>query len=366
MSPDVDDRYFVESAAKALDVLESFDTMEEDLTITEVAQRSAITYCSAFRLLYTLERRGYVVRHRDGKKYRRTPVRKRFRIGYAALDGEMTFIDEITRSIAVAARKYDVVLTIKDNHRNPAKSLANVDSFLEEDKIDILIEYQSNDTVAEVIASKCHAAGVPLIAINYAHPGGYYFGANHYAAARLSGRHLVEAAKNKWDGQANKLLIVTAKGMGSTQELRVKGIRDSVLEGLKNLRPADIIVASTGATARDGYQQTKQQLMKLDHNAKVLIGTLSDQLAIGSCRAAVKLGVAQNTEIVGQGAGEDGLRYLRRGGPFSASVSYFPHTYGERLIPLALKILEGEKVPLFCYAEHALLTKENLSQYYPR
>jgi ribose transport system substrate-binding protein len=338
--------------------------MEEDLTITEVARRSAITYCSAFRLLYTLERRGYVIRHESGKKYRRTPVRKRYRIGYASLDSRMKFADEVTRSIVLAARKYDVVLTVKDNEFSAAKTLVNVDSLLEEDKIDLLIEYQSDEIVAHMIASKCHDAGVPVIAINFAHPGSYYFGGDNHVAGEISGQHLVEAAKKKWAGRADKLLIVTAKGMGSTQEVRVKGICDSVLRGLSSLKSSDIIMASPGITAQDGYLQTKKELMKLDKSTRVLIGALTDPLAIGSCRAAVKLGVSDNTLIVGQGAGADGRRYIK-GGPLSGSVSYFPHTYGERIIPIAIKILEGEKVPLICYAEHVLLTKENLDQYYP-
>jgi ribose transport system substrate-binding protein len=364
MSASLDSRYFVESAAKALDVLESFDTMEEDLTITEVARRSAITYCSAFRLLYTLERRGYVIRHHNGKKYRRTPARKRYRIGYAGLDRRMKFSDEVTRSIVLAARKYDVVLTVKDNEFNPAKTLVNVDSLLEEDKINLLIEYQSDEMVAHMIAAKCHDAGVPVIAVNFAHPGAYYFGGNNHVAGEMSGQHLVEVAKDKWLGRADKLLIVTAKGMGSTQDVRVKGICDRVLRGLSGLKPSDIIMASPGITAQDGYLQTKKELMRLERTAKVLIGALTDPLAIGSCRAALKLGSADNTLIVGQGAGADGRRYLKRG-PLSGSVSYFPHTYGERIVPLALKILEGEKVPLIFYTEHVLLTKDNLDQYYP-
>ena len=78
-------RYFIGAAAKTLDVLESFADNAEQLSITEIARRAELSYTSAFRLLYTLERRGYVMRLPGKKRYLLAPSRKRFRVGYAAL-----------------------------------------------------------------------------------------------------------------------------------------------------------------------------------------------------------------------------------------------------------------------------------------
>lgn len=47
------------------------------------------------------------------------------------------------------------------------------------------------------------------------------------------------------------------------------------------------------------------------------------------------------------------------------SVAYFPETFGERLIPLALRILQGENVSLISYTDLVVLTQANLEQYYP-
>jgi ribose transport system substrate-binding protein len=46
-------------------------------------------------------------------------------------------------------------------------------------------------------------------------------------------------------------------------------------------------------------------------------------------------------------------------------VAYFPESYGERVIALAIRILAGEKVPLTTYTNHVVLTTSNLDQYYP-
>src|SRR5947207_2338790 len=108
LTDDIESRYFVAAAAKALEVLESFDSLEEELSIMEVARRVGLTYSSTFRLLYTLEKRGYVMRRQGSRKYSRTPLRKRFRIGYAAADNHMRFSDEVSRSLVVAARNHGI------------------------------------------------------------------------------------------------------------------------------------------------------------------------------------------------------------------------------------------------------------------
>lgn len=365
MERDIQSRYFVEAAAKALEVLESFDSPEEELTIMEVARRVGLTYSSTFRLLYTLERRGYVMRREGSRKYSRTPARKRFRIGYAAADNHMRFSDEVSRSLVVAARNHGVDLLFRDNEASPPKALANVDSLLEEG-IHLLIEYQLNETVAHMIAAKCHEAKVPVVAITYAHPGAYYFGGNNFQAGELAGDCLCDFAEQTWKNRADHLFLLPAKGMGSTLEVRMEGVRSRVLERIRTLKKSDILIAPPGLTTHDGYRATKAMLRQVTKKgARILIAALSDPLAIGSARAAAKLGFRQNVVIVGQGGGRDGRSCIRRGGPFMGSVAYFPETFGERLIPLALRILQGENVSLISYTDLVVLTQANLEQYYP-
>jgi len=346
-------------------VLESFDSPEEELSIMEVARRVGMTYSSTFRLLYTLEKRGYVMRRPGSRKYSRTPLQKRYRIGYAAADNRIRFSDEVSRSLVVAARNHGVDLILKDNEASPAKALANVDALLAAG-IHLLIEYQLNETVAQLIAAKCHEAKVPIIAITCAHPGAYYFGGNNYRAGELAGDCLCDFVEANWGGKANRLLFLPAIGMGSTLEVRMTGIQERVLERIRTLKRSDIYTACPGLTSHDGYQNTKDFLARQAQTTSwVLIAALSDPLAIGSERAAFKMGFANRVAITGQGGGRDGRNYIRRGGPFFASIAYFPETFGERLIPLALRILQGEKAPLSCYTDVVVLTRQNLQQYYP-
>jgi ribose transport system substrate-binding protein len=361
----IDSRYFVEAVAKALEVLESFDSDEEELTISEVGRRVGVPYSSAFRLVYTLEKRGYVMRRGGSKKYVRTPHHKRYRIGYAALgDRALRLSQEISRGMVLAARNAGIELIVRDNELSPQKTLANLDILLKEG-VALLIEYQLNETVAHLIAAKCHEAGTPVIAISFPQPGAYYFGGNSDLAGRLAGEFLCEFARTKWRGEVDSVLVLPA-GESSTQEVRHAAIRDSLTEGLKSRPKLHVVVAPQGLTPQHGYREAGKFFREnSSRSSRFLIAALYDGLAVGAASAAERMGLAERVVIAGQGGASDVRRHLKRNGPLKASVAYFPEGYGERVIALALRVLAGETVPAASYTDHVVLTNANVEQYYP-
>jgi len=361
---DVESRYFVEAAAKVLDVLESFTAPEEELSISEVARRTGSTYSSAFRLLYTLEKRGYVMRRPQRKLYMLAPSRRRFRIGFATLQTS-AFQREVTWSVVSAARKSAVSLLLRHNEQfNVSKALGHADELLAQ-KIDLLIEYQFNDTAAHLISAKCHAAGVPAIAINFAQPGAYYFGGNNYLTGTLAGEFLSAYAQAHWKGSPMVCLILPAKGLGTTQEARQAGVRDSLRRGLPGLRAADILTAPPALTAKEAADVTRQVLAGLDDRYRsIMVVALTDPLAIGAERALREKGLAGRAVIIGQGGGRDVRQRIAREGPIKASIAFFPENYGDSVISLALSILEKKNPPPAAYTNHVVLTRENLKDYY--
>ena len=366
MKSEVESRYFVDAASKVLDVLESFSSTDEELSITDVARRTHLTYSSAFRLLYTLEHRGYVHRATAKKQYRLTPARRRFRMGYAALR-TTRFQREVTWSMVTAAQKLSTALLVRINDEfNIAKALLNADRLLAE-KIDLLIEYQFNETASHLIAAKCHEAGVPVMAINCAQPGAYYFGGNNYLTGRLAADFLSQFANAHWRGQVSNCLIIPAKGLGSTQEARIAGLRDGLREGLPGLRAADVSVAPPALTVAEAAAATGSVLRSLParKRRRMLIAALTDPLGIGAERAVRGAGLADNAVIIGQGGAQDARRRIVAGGPFRASVAFFPDSYGEKVLSFATRVLEGERVALTGYANHVVLTADNLQEYYP-
>lgn len=356
-------RYFVEAAAKTLDILESFADNSEQLSITEVARRAKLPYTSAFRFLHTLERRGYVMRAEGKKRFVLAPSRKRARVGYAAL-GKIAFATEVTRSVLAAARRFGVALFAVDNEDNPTKALSNADQLLAEG-IDVFIEFQRNEAVSHLIATRCHNANVPVIAINFPQPGAYYFGPDSYKTGLLAGEYLLQFARKHWPKQPATCLILPSKGLGSTQNTRKVALLETLRHSSRGSAPPHIHVTAPGVTAQEGNSLTRKFLGTMKKQpSRLLVAAFSDSLAIGAERALREAGLQERSVIIGQGGTADVRRHILRGGPLKASVAYFPESYGERVLKLASKICEGEHPPLVSYTDHVVLTSSNIADFY--
>jgi IclR family KDG regulon transcriptional repressor len=65
--------YTVQSVSHALDILESFTKAESELGVTELSKRLGLHKNNVFRLLATLEHRGYIEQNRATENYRLGP-----------------------------------------------------------------------------------------------------------------------------------------------------------------------------------------------------------------------------------------------------------------------------------------------------
>lgn len=62
--------YLIQSVGRALDLLEAFSAKEGDLGVTELARKLKLHKNNVFRLLATLETRGYVEQDKETERYR--------------------------------------------------------------------------------------------------------------------------------------------------------------------------------------------------------------------------------------------------------------------------------------------------------
>jgi IclR family transcriptional regulator, KDG regulon repressor len=65
--------YLIQSVSHALDILESFTKTEKELGVTELSKRLGLHKNNVFRLLATLEHRGYIEQNKDTENYRLGP-----------------------------------------------------------------------------------------------------------------------------------------------------------------------------------------------------------------------------------------------------------------------------------------------------
>ena len=95
------DRYLIEAAARVLDVLEIFNQQDE-VRLSEVVEKLGLVKSTAFRLLYTLEAKGFIERCANGRSYRK---RMRYRIGMLSVSRHITFVSEVEHGIETEAKR---------------------------------------------------------------------------------------------------------------------------------------------------------------------------------------------------------------------------------------------------------------------
>src|SRR6185503_3333455 len=359
------DPYLVKSVVHASRLLSAFRSGEA-LPLREIAGRSGLPKSMAFRLLYTLQRCGMV--EKVGENLYRCSVRpfkqKLYRLGYAAQGTDYQFSKEVSLSLERAAALEGIELISLDNRYNPKTAQRNADILVHE-KVDLVIEFQTDEHVAAIVAAKYREANIPLIAIEVPHPGATYFGANNYEAGLIGGRFLGRWAKQHWQGQVDEIVLVQLDRAGSLPRMRVTGM----LVGMKEVFPA---LESCKVTSLEGDGVFSQSLevvrrhLRTNRTRHALVGAINDPSAIGALRAFQEAGRAESCAIMGQNASPEGRAELRRPGTrLVGSVAYFPEKYGTAILGVALDILNHRPVPPAVFAKHELVTPENVNHVYP-
>lgn len=358
--------YLVQSLVHAAQILGAFESPGEIVRLRDVVSRTGFSKGMCFRLLHTLHHCGFIEkvdqsRYRMIAEFRR---RKRYRIGYAAQGQDSSFPREVHSTLVQAAEREGIELIVVDNRYQPKVALRNAEHLIRE-KVDLVIEFQTNEAVAPAIASRYFEANIPLIAIDIPHPGATYFGANNYQAGLLAGRYLGKWAKTQWNGRVDLIMLLELTRAGALVRARLSGVMAGIKETLREAEACPVV-------SLDGDGQFKTALDKVRKHLRqakakhVLVGAANDPSALGTARAFQEAGRAGTCAIVGQNAEPDARAELREPRtPLVGSVGYFPERYGDGLIKLALDLLARRPVPPALFIRHQLITPENVDHFYP-
>ena len=366
MKPSNHNRYIVKSLVHASQILTAFRTAGETLRLRDVVERTGLSKGMCFRLLYTLHHCGFVDKVGEnlyrlvGEVHRR----RRYRIGYAAQGQDTSFPRDVHEGLLRAAERERIELIVVDNRYQPRVALRNADSLIREN-VDLVIEFQTDESVAPAIASKYLEAGIPFVAIDIPHPGATYFGANNYEAGLIAGRCLGRWAKKHWGGQVDEILLLELGRAGPMLKARVRGILAGIKEILREAENCEVVSIDGDGQFEPAFQGVRARLRRSTAE-RILVGAANDPSALGAVRAFEEAGRASNATVVGQNAEPEARAELRAPHtPLIGSVGYFPEKYGDGLIRLALDILGKKSVAPASFIKHQLITAENVDHYYP-
>jgi ribose transport system substrate-binding protein len=263
-----------------------------------------------------------------------------------------------------AAEENGLDLITVSSHRSPRTALRNAETLVRE-RVDLVIEFQSHERIAPLIASRFLEAGMPVIAIEIPHPGATFFGANNYQAGVLGGRAAARWVKQHWQGRAESVVLVEEDAAGPLVKLRVS----VMLSGLRELLPGLEDAHTAEMDGRGSLEHTLQIVRRHIRNAparRTVVLAGNDPMALGAIRAFEECGRSCACAVMSQNASLEARVEMRRpGSPLIGSVAYFPERYGDEVCRLAATILVGHSAPPAVFTKHELVTPANVSRIYP-
>jgi ribose transport system substrate-binding protein len=292
--------------------------------------------------------------------------RPHYRIGFANLGEAIPFAVDVRHSLERAAKEAgNIDLIVADNQLNGEVALTIADRLIVKE-VDLAIEYQIDEKVGSLIMNKFQRANIPVIAIDLPLVGATFLGADNYQSGYMAGEALGNWIKKNWQGEFHRLVILEEPRAGALPTARIDGQMDGLQFVIGEIPPAKITRLDCGNRSDISEKQMAGVLKKCSEEHRLAVITFNDDAALGALQAAQRLKREDDVVIVGQGADRMIRPEIRR--PNSrviGSTAYRPEKYGEKLIDLAFKILNGEPVSPAVFTDHTFITAENIDLFYP-
>jgi ribose transport system substrate-binding protein len=287
-----------------------------------------------------------------------------YRLGYAAQGQDSQFSKEVSASLQRAAAAEGIELISVDNRYNAKTAQRNADLLVRE-KVDLAIEFQTDEHVAAVVAAKYRDANIPMIAIDIPHPGATFYGANNYEAGLIGGRYMGRWVKEHWHSEVNEIVLLELPRAGSLPRMRLTGMLVALTTVLPDAAKCRVTYLDGDGDLGRSFEIVRRHL-RTTRGRRLVVGAVNDPSALGALRAFQEAGRTETCAIMGQNATPEARAEIRL--PKTSligSVAYFPEKYGNGLIQVSLDILNQRQVPPAVFVEHRLVTPATVDHYYP-
>lgn len=247
----------------------------------------------------------------------------------------------------------DVVVEIRTANDDNGKQIADIEYFMEHE-VDLLVVAPNEAAPITPIIEKAYARGIPVIVVdrkilsdNYT----AYIGADNYEIGKAVGNYIASLLGGV--GQ-----IVQIRGLhGSTSAVeRDHGLRDALVD-----YPAIRLLESRDAGWLYAEAAKEMDTLLANHAAIDLVFAQNDRMAAGAYATAVEQGRENTIRFVSidalPGAGLGIEQVLHK----ELDATFIYPTGGDKVIQLAMNILEGAQFSRETVLETAVVDKTNVS-----
>ena len=289
---------------------------------------------------------------------------RHYKIGFANLSENIPFAVDVRRGLERAAKRHSTLdLIVADNALSGEQAVENAEQFIRQ-KVDLVIEYQIDETVGNLLMNRFRTRGIPVIAVDIPMVGATFFGVDNYQTGLIAGKALGAWILNVWQGRVDTLIVLEERRAGPLPAARLQGQLEGLEQEIGSVAGIPKMVLDSGNTSGRSYQQVLTALNDLPSEARLAVLSFNDDAALGALRALQESGRASQAAIIGQGADRPIREEIRKGNPvIVGSTAFMPNAYGESIIDLSLKILEGKSVPPAVYSQHTFVSKANINDF---
>ncbi|MEP7285421.1 MAG: substrate-binding domain-containing protein [Chloroflexota bacterium] len=278
-----------------------------------------------------------------------------YTIGFSNLSEQIPFSVTVRKGLEAAAAQYpDLKLIVRDNDLNSDKARSNVEEFCRL-PVDLAMIYHIDEHTGMSLGTTLMTHKIPVIAIDIPIRWTVFFGINNEKAGFLAGKALGQWINENWAGKVDKVLAITEQRVSSTVGVRV----ESALKGLASqVEYTDdaVFYVDGGSDRRQAERVTSVVLDRWADLHNIAIIGYNDDSALGALDAARSLRRVADIAVIGQGANLAPEEFKKSDTRFIASTAYYPERYGNQLIDLALRMLQGERVPRENLIDPAIVT----------
>ena len=277
-----------------------------------------------------------------GPDYTYRNVRKhQHRIGFLVNKDRNYFVQAVHNSLleATSACK-SVSLVIRECDGDYSSAVQSLNLLLQEN-VDLVIDYSLCMESLMYIGEKCLSRNIRLISVDYMAPGSIYFGADNASAGRIAGEQASLYINKYWSSSVDHLLVLGKYGYEPITKLRISSALEHLQKNVTRL-PDTIHTIEWGHPEINPTQELVKLLKQTPKEEPMLILAFNLRHLLASYDLIMQYRGSENTIIVGHNYTKQIEELMKIGNsPILGCVHYNPEAYGQNIMDLALRLLEG-------------------------
>lgn len=261
-----------------------------------------------------------------------------------------------------------VELLVADADGDETNMMTICDNFILQG-VDIIIDFNFNPAGGSALVFKCNTAGIPLISLDWLYEGenSYYVGIDNNEAGLVGGEAAVKYVEKKFGGEVE---YVVSSYSGSLEDINVRTTNavTALREAGYDIPDENCFTLECGTG--DATQLAREQMtdwLTAHPEGKMVCVAGNDEIALGFHSAIESQNRGDDCILVSHCCEIPSQTAIKNGDTvWLATVDYMQSNYAETCMPLAVRLVNGEKVEdVYSYVHPRFIDADNIYEFYP-